>query len=67
MALFMAKVVTKGYDAPAWFFVTADDPESMAAKIEDSETRVVGWVQGEEAISRRLKLEFDNLALVANV
>lgn len=62
--LWLLKVMTKGYDAPAWFFVSAVDEKTARGLCEDTETLVLEVVAPDEAAAY-VASEFDNLALVA--
>ena len=65
--LYMAKVLSRETGETHWFFVSATGPTELHALCEDSESKLVEWECGEEAIKRRLATEFDNLALVSDV
>lgn len=61
--LWMAKVMTRGYDAPAWFFVAAVDEAEARSYCEDAETMVLEVVCPENVVSV-VVAEFEGLALV---
>lgn len=62
--LWLLKVMTKGYDAPARFFVAAADEQEARGFCEDTETLVLEVVPPAEVASY-VATELGGLALVA--
>lgn len=66
MKTYMVKVHSSDDDSTAWFFVAANDEAQVLDYLEDCTSTVVEMYSG-DAMTEKLKTEFDHVALVVDL